>query len=78
MSEGNGYVSGKVKWYSSEKGYGFIQLPGGGVDIFVHANQLHKSGITRPLLEGEKVRFVTAKGPKGSFATDVSLVSEGT
>jgi len=76
MSEGNGFVTGRVKWYSEQKGYGFIALPGGGVDIFVHANQLHRSNITRPLLEGEKVRFVTAKGPKGAFATDVTLVQE--
>lgn len=77
MSDDNGYVVGRIKWYSDEKGYGFIQLPGGGVDIFVHANQLKKSNIMRPLLEGEKVRFVTAKGPKGAFATDVTIVSEG-
>jgi len=76
MSEGNGFVTGRVKWFNDEKGYGFIALPGGGVDIFVHVNQLKRSNIMRPLLEGEKVRFVTAKGPKGSFATDVSLVTE--
>jgi len=74
MSEGNGFITGKVKWYNEEKGYGFIQLPGGGVDIFVHANQLRKSNIMRPLLEGEKVRFVTSKGPKGAFATDVTVI----
>lgn len=70
----NGYVEGRVKWFSEDKGYGFIQLPGGGVDIFVHVNQLKKSNIMRSLVEGEKVRFATAKGPKGSFATDLSII----
>mgnify|MGYP001590775139 FL=1 len=74
MSEGNGYVTGKVKWFSADKGYGFIQLPGGGLDIFVHSNQLRKSGIDRALIEGERVQFITSKGPKGSFAIDLSLI----
>lgn len=69
-------VSGLVKWFDEDKGYGFISLPGGGVDIFVHANQLRKSGINRALAEGEKVRFSTGKGPKGSFATDIKLISD--
>jgi cold shock CspA family protein len=42
MSE-DSFVSGIVKWFSKAKGFGFIQLPGGGLDIFVHANQLKKS-----------------------------------
>ncbi len=66
-------VIGKVKWFNKDKGFGFIQLPGGGLDIFVHANQLRKSGIERELLEGESVRFSTSKGPKGSFAVNISL-----
>ena len=67
-------VRGVVKWYNPAKGYGFIQLPGGGVDIFVHANQLEKAGISH-LKEGADVQFLTSKGPKGSYATDISLVS---
>lgn len=67
-------VVGLCKWFNSEKGYGFIQLPGGGLDVFVHANQLRRSGITRVLKEGEKVSFTIDKGPKGAFAKNISLM----
>ena len=70
------YVVGKTKWFDNKKAFGFIELPGGGLDVFVHANQLRKSGITRVLKEGETVRFRTSKGPKGCFATDISIVEE--
>ena len=66
-------ITSNVKWYSAEKGYGFIKLPGGGADIFVHANQLERSGITRALEKGEKVQFMTSRGPKGAFEVDVKL-----
>jgi CspA family cold shock protein len=68
------HVLGKIKWFNNQKAFGFIELPGGGLDVFVHANQLRKSGITRVLKEGETVRFLTSKGPKGSFAVDISIV----
>ncbi len=71
---GNGTIEGKVKWFNGDKGFGFIEI-GGGIDVFVHANQLRKSGIDRPLLEGEKLRFSTDKGPKGNFAVNISLVN---
>jgi cold shock protein len=67
-------VTGICKWFDSDKGWGFITLPGGGVDVFVHINQLRKSGIDAPLNEGDKVRFATSKGSKGAFATNISLV----
>lgn len=75
MGEVNGKesVAGSVKWFSEDKGYGFLQLSP-GVDVFVHANQLKRSGIERALKEGEKVRFSTEKGPKGSFAINISVV----
>lgn len=69
-----GFVSGRVKWFNSKKAFGFIELPGGGLDIFVHANQLRRSGIDRILREGETVKFKTSKGPKGSFAVDISIM----
>lgn len=68
------YLVGTVKWFNSAKAFGFIELPGGGLDVFVHANQLHKSGIDRALKEGERVKFLTAKGPKGSFAVEITIV----
>jgi CspA family cold shock protein len=67
-------VTGVCKWFDPAKGWGFITLPGGGVDVFVHINQLRKSGIDLPLNEGDKVRFTTSKGSKGAFATNISLV----
>ena len=74
MGEEPDFVEAKVKWFNNQKAFGFIELPGGGLDVFVHANQLRKSGITRVLKEGETVRFRTSKGPKGCFATDISIV----
>ncbi len=70
-----GFIVGKVKWFNNVKAFGFIELPGGGLDVFVHANQLRKSGIDRVLVQGETVRFTTSKGPKGSFAVDISIVA---
>ena len=69
------HISGVVKWFDVKKAFGFIELPGGGLDVFVHANQLRRSGIDRVLKEGEKIKFRTSKGPKGSFAVDISIIS---
>ena len=74
MSDDKQYLHGTIKWFNAQKAFGFIELPGGGLDVFVHANQLRKSGIDRVLREGEKVKFLTSKGPKGSFAVDISIV----
>lgn len=65
--------AGFVKWFDSEKGYGFIKMPDGTLDVFVHANQLRKSGIDRVLKEGERVRFIISKGPRGNFAINITL-----
>lgn len=63
-----------VKWFNSTKGFGFLQVPGSGLDVFVHANQLRKSGINRSLVDGEKVRCLVETGPKGTFATNIVLL----
>lgn len=68
------YVDGQCKWFNHDKGFGFLQLPNGGLDVFVHANQLRKSGIERSLVEGERVRFQVSKGPRGAFAMNISLL----
>ncbi len=69
-------LSGKVKWFNKDKGYGFITMPDGSLDVFVHANQLRKSGIDRSLREGEQVQFATAKGDRGNYATNITLITE--
>ena len=50
--------SGTVKFYNSQKGFGFIQPDDGGKDVFVHATALERAGI-RGLVEGQKVSFDT-------------------
>jgi cold shock protein len=51
--------TGTVKFYNSQKGFGFIQPDNGGADVFVHASALERAGI-RGLAEGQKVSFDTA------------------
>jgi cold shock protein len=50
--------TGTVKFYNSQKGFGFIQPDNGGKDVFVHATALERAGI-RSLVEGQKVTFDT-------------------
>ena len=47
---------GKVKWFNTTKGYGFIQPEGGGSDVFVHVSAVERAGM-RGLAEGQKVTF---------------------
>jgi CspA family cold shock protein len=60
---------GKVKWFSTEKGYGFIEQDSGS-DLFVHANDV--TGGT--LKEGDTVEFEIGEGKKGPCAQDVKTV----
>ena len=66
-------VNGTVKWFNSEKGYGFIQQDNGGKDIFVHFRQVNNSGYGRVSLDvGQKVTFSVADGEKGPQAENVT------
>ena len=59
---------GRVKWFDSRKGYGFIELEDGSGDVFVHFTDIQGMGY-RTLEEGQKVKFEiidTDKGPKAS------------
>ncbi len=49
-------LTGTVKWFNTEKGYGFIQPDDGGNDIFVHITAIQKSGL-KALNDGQKVNF---------------------
>jgi len=66
-------VSGEVKWFSSEKGYGFLSREDGD-DVFVHYSAIQGSGY-RSLEEGDKVEFEVTQGPKGQQASNVERVA---
>jgi CspA family cold shock protein len=61
---------GTVKWFNSEKGFGFIQQDDGGADVFVHYSAIASSGY-RELAEGQKVEYEVTQGQKGPQAENV-------
>ena len=61
---------GTVKWFSDQKGYGFITPEGGSKDVFVHYSAVTGEGF-KSLREGDKVEFEVTNGPKGEQATNV-------
>jgi cold shock protein len=63
---------GMVKWYNAAKGFGFIVLDGGGMEIFVHASALNRAGITG-LSEGQRVFVGVAEGRKGPEAASIEV-----
>jgi cold shock protein len=63
-------TGGTVKWFSNEKGYGFITPTEGGKDLFVHHSNVAGEGF-KTLAEGAAVEFDRAEGPKGPEATNV-------
>jgi cold shock protein len=64
---------GTVKWFSDEKGYGFIQPDDGSDDLFVHHSGIAGDGF-KSLEEGDKVTYEEAQGRKGMQAQNVSKV----
>jgi CspA family cold shock protein len=64
-------MRGTVKWYSPEKGFGFVSPEGGGRDVFVHATALERSGLT-PLAEGQAVVMKVVQGKKGPEAATLT------
>ena len=66
--------SGKVKWFSESKGYGFIEPEGGGDDIFVHYSSIKGEGF-KTLKEGQTVSYNAEQGPKGMHAVEVDVTS---
>ena len=69
-SKGSSVDTGTVKWFSDEKGFGFITPDGGGRDLFVHFSGITGDGY-RSLSEGAKVSFEEENGDKGPKAINV-------
>ncbi|WP_405717825.1 cold-shock protein [Streptomyces sp. NBC_01537] len=63
-------ASGTVKWFNSEKGFGFIAQEGGGPDVFAHYSNIQGNGY-RELTEGEAVTFDVTQGQKGPQAENI-------
>lgn len=66
-------MEGVVKWFSAEKGYGFIKQDNGQPDIFVHFSAIGGTGY-KSLEEGDRVTFAVVEGKKGMQAADVEIV----
>jgi CspA family cold shock protein len=65
-------AQGTVKWFSNEKGYGFIEREG-GEDVFVHFTAINMDGY-RSLTEGQRVEFEVVQGDKGLQAANVQAI----
>ncbi|MEU9115367.1 cold-shock protein [Streptomyces sp. NPDC048483] len=63
-------ATGTVKWFNSEKGFGFIAQDGGGADVFAHYSNIDAQGF-RELSEGQKVSFEVTQGQKGPQAESI-------
>ena len=66
-------ATGTVKWFSDQKGFGFIEPEGGGDDLFVHHSNIMGEGY-RSLEDGAKVEYEAGQGKKGPEATNVRQV----
>ena len=66
-------ATGTVKWFSDEKGFGFITPDEGGKDLFVHFSNISGNGF-RTLAEGAKVSYEAEEGPKGPNAANVQPI----
>ena len=65
--------TGVVKWFSDDKGFGFVTPDDGGHDAFVHFSAIQGEGF-RTLAEGARVEYELGEGPKGPQATNVRVI----
>ncbi|MDP9432907.1 MAG: cold-shock protein [Actinomycetota bacterium] len=66
-------AQGTVKWFNSEKGYGFIAVDGGGSDVFVHFSAIQADGY-RSLEDNQRVEFEVTQGQRGPQAESVRVI----
>ena len=66
-------AQGTVKWFNSDKGFGFIAPDGGADDVFVHYTEIQGNGY-KSLEENQRVEFEIAQGPKGLQAENIRPV----
>ncbi|MCC5851929.1 MAG: cold-shock protein [Alkalimonas sp.] len=66
-------ITGTVKWFNEDKGFGFIEREG-GKDVFVHFRAINGTG-RRTLVEGQQVTFQVVDGQKGPQADNVTVVA---
>ncbi|MFW6691458.1 cold-shock protein [Streptomyces sp. MAR4 CNX-425] len=66
-------ATGTVKWFNSEKGFGFIAQDDGGADVFAHHSNINAQGY-RELTEGQRVEFDATQGQKGLQAENITIV----
>lgn len=69
-------AAGSVKWFSNDKGFGFITPEGGGDDLFVHFSAIQGDGY-KSLDEGDEVEFTVGQGQKGPQAQNVTVTRKG-
>jgi CspA family cold shock protein len=66
--------TGTVKWFNSQKGYGFIQPDEGGTDVFVHISAVERAGMSN-LQEGQKVNYTLVKDQRSGKSSADNLTS---
>ena len=66
-------ITGRIKWFNEEKGFGFIEREDGGEDVFLHFSALNQQGF-KTVQEDQRVEFDVVSGPKGPKAENVDQI----